>query len=91
MSDIDPSSIRIMDVPVLRSSIEDAADGNCATEGTDGYMDLSVKFDTQEIVSALGGVSDNDVITMTLTGTMLDGTEFSGEDIVTILVRGKKK
>ncbi len=90
-SKIDPSSVRLMDIPALRSSVEDAADGNCATEGPDGYMDLNVKFDTQEIVSTLDGVIDNDVVTMTLTGTLLDGTEFSGDDIVTILVRGKKK
>ncbi len=91
VSDIDPSSVRLADVEALRSSIEDAATSSCSTEGPDGYPDLSLKFDTQEIVAALGEVSDGDVITLTLTGTLYDGTEFTAEDIVTVLVKGKKK
>jgi hypothetical protein len=87
--DIDLNSILLEGVAPLRSSIEDAAGSSCETEGPDGYSDLSLKFDTQDMVNALGEVSDGDVITLTLSGFLLDGTEFSGEDIVTVLVKGK--
>jgi hypothetical protein len=91
VSDIDPSSIQLVDVDALRSSVEDAATSSCSAEGPDGYPDLTLKFDTQEIVAAIGDVNDGDVITLTLTGALYDGTELSGDDIVTVLVKGKKK
>ncbi len=52
---------------------------------------LTLKFDTHEILSALGGVSDGDEITLQLTGSLDDGTEIDGDDIVLILKQGKKK
>ena len=51
-------------------------------------MDLTLKFDTQEIVSALGDVSDGDCVVLHLTGNLLDGIPIVGEDVVVIL---KKK
>ena len=91
IAEIDPSSILLNDVEALRSSVEDVTGSNCGTEGPDGYPDLALKFDTQEIVTAIGDVNDGDVITLNMTGTLFDSTEISGEDIVTILVKGKKK
>ncbi len=91
VKEIDTASIWLNDVDPLRSSIEDVTGSNCAVEGSDGYLDLTLKFDTQEIVAAIGEVQDGDVVTLYLTGTMLDGTELSGDDIVTVLVKGKKK
>jgi hypothetical protein len=53
-----------------------------------------LKFDTQDIVKALEEVEeviDGKVLTLTLTGVLSDGTEITGEDVVFILDRGKKK
>jgi hypothetical protein len=91
VTDIDLSSIKLADVEALRSSIEDVTGSNCEIELPDGYDDLTLKFDTQAIVAAIGSVNDGDVITLNLTGTLLDGTELTGDDIVTMLVKGKGK
>ena len=60
VSTVDAPSIRLDDVPAIRSSFEDVAtpvaDGNeceCTAEDPDGYTDLTLKFKTQEIVEKL--------------------------------------
>ena len=92
---IDPASIRLEGVAPVRSSYEDVAtpvsnradDCDCTTEGPDGYLDLVLKFDTQEIVAALGGVYDGDVFLLTITGEALDGTPIEGTDCVVIIAK----
>jgi hypothetical protein len=93
---IDIASIRLAGVAPIRSSSEDVAtqveDGNeceCTEDGADGFTDLALKFETQEIVQTLGEVDDGDVLTLTLTGTRQDGTPIEGTDC--IVVRGKSK
>jgi hypothetical protein len=57
----------------------------------DGYLDLALKFDAQEVAAALGDVEDGDVVILVLTGKLKEefgGTGFTGEDVVLIL---KKK
>jgi len=64
----------------------------CTTEGPDGYMDLTLKFDTQEIVSALGEVSDGQVLVLHLASNLKEefgGLPIVGEDVVVILKKGK--
>ncbi len=56
--------------------------------GTDAFVDLTLKFDRQEIVAALGVFNDGDVVTLTLTGELQDGTTFGGEDVVVIKKKG---
>ncbi len=101
VSEIDVDSIRLVGVAPLRSVLADdatviypAVDSNadeiCDTDMPDGYTDLVLKFDTQEIVAALGAVKDGDIITLTLSGVMLDGSGIEDEDRVTILAKGKK-
>jgi hypothetical protein len=96
VSTIDVVSIRLAGVGPIRSSFEDvataAADGNeceCAEEGPDGHVDLTLKFETQKVVEALGELNDGDVLTLTLTGVLQDGTPIEGADC--IVVRGKSK
>ena len=64
---------------------------DCTTEGPDGFMDLTMKFKSQEIAAAIGTVADGDVLTLSLTGSLLEeygGTPIFGEDVIVIL---KKK
>jgi hypothetical protein len=106
VSVINPASIRLIGVEPLRSAVEDVAapadsapgndDGGqaCPIDFPDGFDDLVLKFDTQDIVKALEEVEeviDGKVLTLTLTGVLSDGTEITGEDVVFILDRGKKK
>jgi hypothetical protein len=96
---IDPSSLRLAGVAPLRSSIEDVATpflpltgkskaNDCTTRGRDGIRDLTLKFDTQAVVAALGAVRDREVRVLSLTGRLkaeFGGTPLQGEDVVRIL------
>jgi hypothetical protein len=93
---IEAASVRLADVAAVRNSYEDVAgpvvDGNeceCGESGPDGYTDLTLKFDTQEIVQAVGDVNDGDVLPLMLTGVLEDGTLIEGTDC--IVIRGKHK
>ena len=97
---IDPVTIRLEGVAPIRSSIEDVAtpfepftgkedcDLDCNDDGPDGWLDLTLKFRTQEIVDALGEVENRECRVLTLTGNLKEesgGTPVEGEDIVLIL------
>ncbi len=59
----------------------------------DGVPDLTLKFDAQEVVTALGAVNDGDVLVLELAGNLLDefgGGAFLGEDMVIITTKGKE-
>ena len=76
-------------VLVLASAPSNANDCNCTGDGPDGYLDLTLKFKTQEIVEAIGEVNDGDVLPMTLTGVLEDETPIEGTDCVWIVGRFK--
>jgi hypothetical protein len=93
VTDIDVSTILLEGVAPVRFAYEDVAapvvDGEaceCDTLGADGFMDLTLKFRTQDIVAALGPVAVGDVIELTLTGELNDGTLFEATDCV--IIRG---
>ena len=93
---IDVDSICLAGVHPIRSSYEDVStpatedECECTTEGPDGYLDLTLKFDTQEIVTALGEVPDGEVLLLTLTGLNLCGAPMEGTDCVVIIAKDKK-
>lgn len=96
VSSIDAASIRLAGVAPIRSSFEDVGtplvDANeceCSTEGPDGFLDLTLKFETKRIVEALGEVSHGDELMLKLTGVLSDGTHIEGSDCV--IIRGKHK
>jgi len=91
--DIDVSTIELVGVSPLRDSIDDVAtpiykeNGSCecaALEG-DGTDDLTLKFDKKSIRSALGDLEVGDDVLLTITGQLLNGEEFHGEDCVRIV------
>ena len=102
VSQIDLASIKLEGVSPLRSALEDVATPfvpfvgkekaeDCTIEGADGYLDLTFKFDNQEIVAVLGPVTDKEVRVLKLTGNLkpeFGGIPIVGEDVVVIL---KKK
>lgn len=97
VNDIDVSTVQLEGVSPLRSDIEDVAapvsnrqdDCDCTTDGPDGFDDLTLKFDTQDIVAALGAVNDGQEVKLTLTGNLNDGTPITGLDCVVIKKKGK--
>jgi hypothetical protein len=61
---------------------------DCNELWDDGYTDLTLKFDSQEIVAAIGEVSDEECLVLKLNGNLLEdegGTPIGGEDVVLIL------
>jgi hypothetical protein len=58
---------------------------SCNTYESDGYTDLTLKFSNVEIAALLAGYERGDVVVLTITGMLLDGTDFIGEDIIWIV------
>jgi hypothetical protein len=92
---IDIASICLAGVHPIRSSYEDVStpapgECECTTEGPDGYLDLTLKFKTQEIAALLGGFQDGDVLPLTLTGLNIFGTPIAGTDCVVIISKDKE-
>jgi hypothetical protein len=104
VTQVDPATVTLEGVAPLRWAYEDVATPyepylgkedpfDCTTEGADGYLDLSLKYESQEIAAALGEVGDGDVIVVALTGNLMEeygGTPIIGEDVIVILLKGKK-
>jgi hypothetical protein len=101
VTQIDPESIELEGVAPLRWDWKDVATPfehfigkddcmmDCHELGPDGLMDLTLKFDVQEVIAVLGDVEDEDCLTLTLTGFLFDGTDIVGEDVVIIIEKGK--
>ena len=89
---IDPATLLLEGVAPVMWSIEDVTvpvggEGECndTQEGPDGFYDLTVKFNTQELVTALGEVSDGDELILTITGNLIDGQYIEGNDCIIII------
>jgi len=99
ITDIDPDTILLTregcdsGVAPIRWNYEDVAtpytgtdDCGCHELGGDGYLDMSLKFDTQELVIELNLVEVvGQTIPLTLTGKLRDGTLFEGQDCIWVL------
>jgi hypothetical protein len=78
---VSPSMIRVADM----GSTGDNHGHPCADMSPDGFTDLSLKFSTNEIAAVLGPVAKGDAVGLHLTGRLVDGTVFEGEDVVMIV------
>ena len=97
VTDIELDTILLEGVGPLRGSYEDVANPvidetecACTSEGADGYMDLTLKFEIQDIITALGDVFDGEMWMLHLTGKLKDGTPIEGTDCIVIKKKGKK-
>lgn len=95
VSEVDPSSLLLEGVAPVECSYSDlcgpgAESGGyaCPTDGADGYGDMVVRFSQSEVSAAIGPVAKKDVVTLTLTGELYDGTPLEASDRVTIVGRG---
>jgi len=93
---IDAGSIFLNGARNVRSGYEDVAgfiadanDCECTALGPDGYLDLTLKFMTQDIVATFGEVNHDDVLELQLDGVLYDETPVEGADCV--VIRGKHK
>ncbi len=102
VSQVDPASVLLEGVSPLHWAMEDVATpfapftgkegcDACTIEGPDGFMDLTLKFDQEEVVQVLGEVEDGQCLALRLTGNLKEefgGAEIVGEDVVKILKKG---
>ena len=86
---IDTASVRLVGISPIRWSTKNVSSPDVCDGSGDGITDLTFKFDTSEIVDAIGDVKDGEEIVLTISGELEDGTKFQGEDIVRILKKGK--
>lgn len=106
VTQIDPASVTLQGISPARTGLEDVATPfepytgkenafDCTTAGADGFQDLTLKFNAQQLVGVLGETTDGEVRVLKLTGNLKDefgGTPFVGEDvIVTLKKQGKKQ
>ncbi len=96
VNDIELDTILLEGVGPLRGSYEDVAapvidetECACTLEGADGYMDLTLKFKTQEVITGLGEMFDGETWMLNLTGYLKDGTPIEGADCIIIKSKGK--
>jgi hypothetical protein len=83
---ISPVNISMSDVatPYLPGPEEDDP-YSCNTEGPDGFGDLLLKFNTQDLAGILAGYSEGDVVLLSIEGELFDGRLFRGEDVIKIV------
>ena len=98
---IDPATIRLareslgVEVAPLRWSWEDVATPYIMGEpysghdlGPDGYLDLTLKFNIQEVIEALGECYDGEVFMLVISGNLMEeynGSPIHGGDWIWIL------
>ena len=85
---IDVSTIKVNGFEIAKHAYEDvatpyegeqsdpAAKYECNEDEGDGYMDLTLKIKTKDLGLSVGEQY------LTVTGQLLDGTEFTGKDVV---------
>jgi hypothetical protein len=94
--DVDLSSLRLEGVAPLSDGggpklndvtapIGDVEGCECAQYGPDGKKDISMKFNALELAAMIPEGTHGDQRTLTMTGTLMDGTPFSASDCVTIV------
>jgi len=102
VDDIDPATVMLEGVSPLRwnwsdvsTPVTDPTDTcDCTTRGGDGYTDMTLKFDKQDIVDALEAqmpFADREVRILTITGMTYAGVPIEGTDCVVILYKGPNR
>jgi len=90
--DVIPDSLRLegsVTPSMIRAADMGSAGENrghpCADMSPDGFLDLSLKFSTDEIAAVLGPVAKGDTVRLHLTGRLVDRTRVEGQDVVIIV------
>ena len=95
---LDPGSITLAGVSPLRWSLEDVASPAskeaecvCAESYPDGIDDLVLMFSAPDVAQGLGSVRPGSTVTLSIAGTLTDGTAIRGTDCVIIRGEGLMK
>ena len=93
VEDIDVESVRLEGVAAVHDKTRDVGPVDydpcgCVTGGRDGIQDLVLRFNRQEILSAIAPVVCGESLSLSISGTLLDGTPFQGSDCIIFFVGG---
>jgi len=84
--DIDVASLALAGAQASGASIGDfGGAGDCPGSPSDGFDDLLVHFDSEDIAAGIGPVAKGESVTLALTGQLADGTSIEGEAVVRIV------
>jgi hypothetical protein len=88
---IDVATLSLEGVAPLRSRYKDDAaplingqECECESKKKDGIVDLTMKFDTEQVIETLGEVEDGQEWLLHLGGSLYDGTAIEGTDCILI-------
>jgi len=103
VTQIDVSTLKLEGVVApIRWSLEDVATPfepfigkekckrDCNEDGPDGFADLTLKFSAPEVITAVGDIPCIGrfcCVPIQITGNLLDGTPFVGEDVLRVKVK----
>jgi hypothetical protein len=93
VNDLDLATLKLEGVSLAKSSVEDVIsqykrpEGSCecTTTGGDGYNDLVLHLTSQQVVKAMGEVTNRESRVLSLTGNLKDGTPIKGSDCVLVI------
>ena len=93
VADIDLASVRLEGVASVHHTTRDVGQVDydpcgCASGGPDGTGDVVLQFDREAILRAIEPVVRGESVSLSLSGTLLNGTPFHGSDCVTVILRG---
>jgi len=97
VSEVDIASIRLEEAAPLGSAIGDVSSPpldqqnacNCSSEVEDGFNDLTLRFDAQEVLGGLGEVADAERLVLTLRGELSGRRPIEGEDCITTILSNR--
>jgi hypothetical protein len=89
---VDMATVGLEGVAPLRYNFKDIAAPSpdkdicaCPEPGPDGFMDMEMKFKKADIARVLRGARHGDMVSLTLSGRLNDGTDFAAIDCVRII------
>jgi hypothetical protein len=93
VNDINLATLKLEGVSLAKSSIADVISQykrpegscDCTTAGADGYKDLVLQFTSQQVVKAMGKVTNRESRVLSITGNLKDGTPIKGSDCVLVI------
>jgi hypothetical protein len=102
VNDVDPGTVMLEGVSPLKWSWKDVGTPmdpgsepcECNEYGSDGFTDMTLKFETQEIVDALDSQAplvDGETRVLTITGMTYGGVPLEGTDCVIIIRKGQPR
>jgi Tol biopolymer transport system component len=92
---INANSVRLAGVAPVKFRIEDitapyspflgkSLATDCLIQAHDGFADLALQFETEELADKLGNTKNGEIVTIDLTGKLKVGGTIIGEDVIVI-------